>query len=342
MQIAVFGPDRRVGIIDGEKVIDISAAYAVYLAENTDEKFPSQQAGLIVPAELGAFIAAKDGALAGAREALEYLRTREDKVAGLRGELLSRQLADVKLHAPLAQRARLFMAGSNYPAHTAGAEGGSGADEAATERARIRMREIGQRGFISFTENCVDPGAAVVHPARTDMLDFEGEIAVVIGARCKDVHVAEASQFFWGFFLMNDFSARRALPVADNPGSRFARDKNFDSSKSAGPYIAVDEFADAQDIFWETRVNDELRQQGHTRDMIFSFAEMLAHLSEDMTMFPGDVISGGTAAGTVFDTTPPNPDGTRDPSGFLKVGDVVEVSNPVLGTLANQITAKED
>jgi acylpyruvate hydrolase len=172
------------------------------------------------------------------------------------------------------------------------------------------------------------------------MLDFEGEIAVVVGRKCKDVAAAEAPEMFWGFFLLNDVSARRAVPVADNPRSRFARDKNFDSSKCVGPYVVVNEFADAQDIRWETRVNGEIRQQGHTQDMIFTFAEMLEYLSQDMTLLPGDIISGGTPSGTILDTTPAVPDFSRDPSAFLHVGDVIEISSPVLGTLRNPVVAK--
>ena len=72
----------------------------------------------------------------------------------------------------------------------------------------------------------------------------------------------------------------------------------------------------------------------------FSFAEMLEYLSEDMTLFPGDIISGGTTSGTILDTTPVVPDLGRDPSAFLHVGDVIEISNPVLGTLRNPVIAK--
>jgi 2-keto-4-pentenoate hydratase/2-oxohepta-3-ene-1,7-dioic acid hydratase in catechol pathway len=211
---------------------------------------------------------------------------------------------------------------------------------AAVEAIRQQIRSAGLRGFISFPENCVGPGEPIVRPGRTDMLDFEGEIAVTIGRRCKDVPAAEAAGLFWGYFLLNDVSARRAIPVADNPSSRFARDKNFDSAKCAGPYLVVGEIADAQDVHWKTRVNGELRQQGHTRDMVYSFAEMVEYLSEDMTLLPGDILSGGTCSGTAMDSTPVIPGSGRDPAAFLQPGDIVEVSNPDLGTLRNPVVAK--
>jgi acylpyruvate hydrolase len=339
MRLVVHGPQHRVGLVHEDQVIDICAAYATYLAERTSEPFPQQQAALTVPAELGAFIAAGERALSGAQDAVSHLTARGSE-SGLLGEPLSRPLPAVTLHPPLAARARMFLAGNNYPAHAAGAEGNPDADLAAVERVRQQVRSVGLRGFISFPETCVGPGEGIIHPARTDMLDFEGEIAVVVGGKCKDVAAADAHELFWGFFLLNDVSARRAVPVADNPRSRFARDKNFDSSKCAGPFVVVNEFDDAQDIRWETRVNGEIRQRGHTRDMIFSFAEMLEYLSQDMTLFPGDIISGGTTSGTILDTTPVVPDLGRDPSAFLHVGDVIEISNPVLGTLRNPVVAK--
>jgi acylpyruvate hydrolase len=339
MKLVVFGPRRKVGLLQDREVIDVGAAYASYLAEQTSEPFPQQRAALSVPDELGNFILAGESALAGARLAAKHASERVGDRAPF-GEPLSWPLESVKLHPPLALRARMFLAGNNYPAHAAGAEGSVEPDAEAIGRARRDVRAVGLRGFISFSENCVGPGEAIVYPPRTDMLDFEGEIATVIARECKDVMAAQAGDLFWGFFLLNDVSARRAVPVADNPRSRFARDKNFDTSKTAGPYLAVGEFEDAQDIRWETTVNGELRQRGHTRDMVFSFAEMLEYLSADMTLYPGDVISAGTSSGTIMDSTPLDANGNRDPAAFLQVGDVIEISNPVLGTLTNQVISK--
>jgi 2-keto-4-pentenoate hydratase/2-oxohepta-3-ene-1,7-dioic acid hydratase in catechol pathway len=322
-----------------ERIVDACGAYASYLHDLGSEPFPSQQAAVTVPPELGDFILAGERAIAGADAALSHVLAGERESSPL-GEPLSWRLEEVKLHPPLARRTRMFLAGNNYATHAAGAEGGPSADPAELDRIREAVRGAGLRGFISFTENCVGSGDPIIYPSRTDMLDFEGEVAVMIGRQCRDVAAAEAAELFWGFFLLNDLSARRAVPVADNPASRFARDKNFDTGKAAGPFVVVGEFGDAQDIRWETRVNGEVRQRGHTADMIVSFAEMVEHLSADMTLYPGDIISGGTPSGTGLDSAPRLPDGGRDPSAFLQVGDVIEVSSPVLGTLRNSIAAK--
>ena len=339
MRLAVFGPQRRVGIVDGHRVIDACAAYASYLRDRRDEASPEELAAATVPAELGEFIRAGDRAIAAAQVAVDHLAAGQGEDDEGRARL-SWELGAVKLHAPLARRARMFLAGNNYASHAAGVEGAPDAAPAAIQGVRNKIRSAGLRGFISFGETCIGTGEGIVYPARTDMLDFEGEVAIVIGRECKDVSAAVAPELIWGYMLLNDLSARRALPVDDNPASRFARDKNFDTGKAAGPFVAVGEFADAQDIRWETRINGELRQSGHTADMVFTFAEMVEHLSSDMTLYPGDVISGGTPSGTGLDSAPTLPDGGRDPSAFLHVGDVIELSSAVLGTLRNTVVEK--
>lgn len=321
MKLCVFGPQRRLGVVDGELVIDLAAAAPE------------------LPAELGELIAAGDAALTAAAAAARRVREGHS-ASGHRGGPPTLPLAEAELHPPIASRARMFMAGNNYAAHAAGAAGSVEADVATVDRVREEVREVGLRGFITFVENCVGPRGEIVHPARTDMLDFEGEVAAVIGRRCKDVKAAEAAEVIWGYLLLNDVSARRATPKADNPTSRFARDKNFDTSKCVGPYVVAGELEDPQDIDLETRVNGTLRQRGNTREMIFSFAEMIEYLSEDLTLLPGDVIGGGTTSGTIMDSTPTDSEGRRDPGAFLAVGDVVEISSPALGTLRNEVVAK--
>ena len=92
----------------------------------------------------------------------------------------------------------------------------------------------------------------------------------------------------------------------------------------------------------ETYVNGERRQNFNTRDMVFSFGEYLEFLSRDLTFYPGDIISGGTAAGTAADSSPLLADGTPSPERFLKPGDVVEVRSPAIGTLRTRVIAKKN
>lgn len=347
MKLVVYGPARRLGALQGDQVVDINTAYAKYLRETQDEPLPYEMAAAVVPAELGAFIESGSRAIEGAQRALEHLAKSAAGPAGLRGERLGEPVSEVKLHAPYAQRARIIMAGGNYIVHSQG----MGYRDASGARVDLQQvyaesRKKGIWGFYCFPENAVGPDEDVIYPSRTDRLDYEGEVAVVLGKRGKDVAASEAQPYFWGYMLQNDISARTNLPVRDNPQSTFARPKNFDGSICGGPCIVVSEFPDAQNIGWETRVNGEVRQRGNTKDMTFSFAEYVEYMSQDMTLMPGDVISAGTTAGTAQDSSEiiqPAGDGgpaIRDPKLFLKPGDTVEVSNPAIGVLRNRIVAK--
>lgn len=345
MKLVVYGPQKRLGIVRDDRVIDASGAFAKYAVEVMGERLPYEVAAATVPDELGQFIEAGERALDGASRAVEYLTRQAADHRGVRGETIVELLSAVKLHAPYAKRARIMMAGGNYVIHSAGMSyrGGEGPAPSLQEIYQ-QSRARGIWGFYCFQENAAGPGDDIIYPARTDRLDYEGEVAVVLGRAGKDVAAKDARPYFWGYLLQNDVSARTNVGGADNAQSSFARGKNFDTSICAGPYVVVGEFPDAQNIDFETRVNGEVRQQGNTKDMTFSFAEYVEYMSQDMTLLPGDVISAGTTAGTAMDSSEliDGPNGTkiRAPDLFLKPGDVVEVSNPLMGTLRNRVVAK--
>jgi 2-keto-4-pentenoate hydratase/2-oxohepta-3-ene-1,7-dioic acid hydratase in catechol pathway len=349
MKLAVYGPERKLGAVQGDQVIDLNLAYAKFLAETQDEPLPYAMAAAVVPAELGAFIQSGERAIDGAQRAVEHLMGRAGDRLGPRGERLIEPLSGVKLHAPYSSRCRIMMAGGNYAVHSQGMSGrGPAGERMSLQEVYDAARKRGIWGFYCFPENAAGPDEDIIYPARTDRLDYEGEVAVILGKKGKDIAADKASPYYWGYMLQNDISARTTLPAADNPQSSFTRAKNFEGSVAGGPFIVVGEFPDAQNIEWETRVNGDLRQRGNTRDMTFSFAEFVEYLSSDMYLLPGDVISAGTTAGTAQDSSDliPGSSGAggqpiRDPRLFLKPGDVVEISNPSMGTLRNRIVAKE-
>jgi 2-keto-4-pentenoate hydratase/2-oxohepta-3-ene-1,7-dioic acid hydratase in catechol pathway len=326
-------------------VVDVNGACAKQLGEEGDERRPYEMAAAAAPEELGAFIEAGERAIEAAARGAEYVLQRAGERTGLNGEQLVFGLGDVKLQAPYVRRTRIMMAGGNYVIHSAGMQRAGNGPPPTLEELYAQSRARGIWGFYCFPENAAGPDENIVYPSRTDRLDYEGEVAVILGRKGKDIAADKAAPYFWGYLLQNDISARTTLPGPDHPQSSFARAKNFDGSIAAGPYVVVGEFPDAQDISWETRVNGEVRQQGNTKDMTFSFAEYLEYMSSDMTLLPGDVISAGTTAGTAQDSSEllpsePGKPPVRSPERFLKPGDVVEVSNPLMGTLRNRIIAK--
>jgi 2-keto-4-pentenoate hydratase/2-oxohepta-3-ene-1,7-dioic acid hydratase in catechol pathway len=316
MRIVVFGPRQRVGALVGEQVIDLNRALARRHAEGI--------ADVRLPAQLEAFISAGPAAMEDAR------RVVSDAAALGSDPHLVHKLTDVKLHAPWPGR-RVACAGGNFAEHLRGME----SDPNITlEEVASRARERGQWGFWKVPDMVPGPGGAIPFPKRTRYLDYEGEAAIIIGKHGKDIPASKLDEYVWGITLLNDWSIRDGSAPARPMNYNLA--KNFDGSTSMGPCIVVDELQPG-DVPVETRVNGDLRQRYNTSEMIWSFGEILELLSEDFTFVPGDVISGGTNAGTAADKSKKGPDGAKPLDLFLKPGDVVEVSSSSIGILRNNI-----
>jgi acylpyruvate hydrolase len=333
MRIVVFGPEQRVGAWENETIVDLNRAFGGYLRER-GESGHEQTAAARVPASLQAFIAAGPAALDDARRAIEHASA-GGLTAAPDGRVVFRA-DDVKLHAPWP-RQRIACAGGNYADHLRGMEVHRHGDQITQEEVAQNARAEGQWGFWKLIAEVAGPEDEIPYPSRTSYLDYEGEVAIVIGSRGKNIAADRIDDYVWGISLFHDWSIRDGPRIMKSQSYGLA--KNFDRSASLGPCIVVGELT-PQNVDAETRVNGAVRQHYNTRDMIWPFGEILEWLSRDFTFLPGDVIAGGTAAGTAMDKTPPPPSGgTRSTELFLKVGDVVEVSSPKIGTLRNRIVA---
>lgn len=150
---------------------------------------------------------------------------------------------------------------------------------------------------------------------------------VVIGKKCKDVSEEEALQYVFGYTCGNDFSTR---DLQFTRGNQWILSKNLDGFAPMGPCVVTADSIDATSLQVCSRVNGELRQNGNTRDMIFSTAQLIADISHHMTLMPGDVIFTGTPHG-VMQGYP------KDQKNWLKPGDVVEIIVENIGTLTNTL-----
>jgi len=337
MKIVVFGPFKRTGALHGESVVDLSRTYAKYLQERTVEPNPLEMADVVVPSDLVRLIEGGPRALEAAQQALDYLFGEAQNNLGPRGERLVHRAADVRLHAPRPNNARIACAGGNF------------ADHAAAMAVRMRgkpyegdayqeIRNAGFWGFWKLGREIVGPDGELIYPERCNRLDYEGEIAIVLGKRGADLKASQLKDYVWGVTMLADWSIRAPRETPGGP-LNFNFPKNFDTSCSMGPCIAVGE-ADPTNIDMETLVNGECRQRFNTRDMVFTFGEYLEYLSRDFTLYPGDVISGGTAAGTAADSSELLPDKTSAPERFLKPGDVVEMRSPSIGSMRTRVVGK--
>ena len=327
----VFGPERRVGALEGEEVIDLNGALASYLREQRGDGNAQAQADERIPQRLERFITLGKAAIEDAQRAIEHALK-----SG--AEAIVQNAKGVKLHAPWPER-RIACVGGNYAAHLAGMwPGRSGVTGDLAQITRMARGE-GQWGFWKNPHAVVGPDEEIPYPNRTKRFDYEGEVAIVIGKRGKNIPADRIDEYVWGVMLFHDWSIRdggssgpQGRPISYNLA------KNFDGSVSMGPCIVVGEL-DHRSVNVETRINGEVRQSYNTGEMIWPFGEVLEFLSRDFTFVPGDVIAGGTSAGTAADMSRRQTEGAKAPNLFLKIGDVVELSSPQIGRLANRIVA---
>jgi 5-carboxymethyl-2-hydroxymuconate isomerase len=165
-----------------------------------------------------------------------------------------------------------------------------------------------------------------VRPQESDQLDYEGEIAIVIGTGGRRIPRDQAAGHIAGLTLVNEGTIRDWVRHAK---FNVTQGKNFDSSGAVGPWIVTADEIDSFDgLKLQTRVNGDLRQDDSSANLIFPFDYLIGYVSSFMTLEPGDIISTGT---------PPGAGARFDPPIYLRPGDVVEVSSPAIGTLRNGI-----
>jgi 5-carboxymethyl-2-hydroxymuconate isomerase len=222
-------------------------------------------------------------------------------------------LADVQLQRPIPYPEKTLCIGVNYADRNAEYKDGSDLPKYPSL-------------FTRTPDSLVGHGAHLLRPPESEQLDYEGEIAIVIGKGGRRIPEAEAESHIAGLTLMNEGTVRDWLRHGK---FNVTQGKNFTASGSIGPWLVTsDEFVSYDDLELTTRVNGEQRQHDTTARLMFPFRYLISYLSIFMVLKPGDVIATGT----------PNGAGIRfDPPVFLKPGDVVEIEATGIGTLRNEV-----
>jgi 2-keto-4-pentenoate hydratase/2-oxohepta-3-ene-1,7-dioic acid hydratase in catechol pathway len=225
-------------------------------------------------------------------------------------------LGEVRMLAPVQPR-KFLAIGLNYADHI---------KESGMEAPEFPI-------FFNKQVTCVVGTGEDIHmPRVSTLLDYEGELAIVIGKRCRHVSVDRAAEVIAGYTITNDVSVRDWQLRTPT----MTMGKSFDTHGPLGPWIVTaDELGDPHDLGLRTFVNDEKRQDGNTGEMVFNCFEQVAHLSEAFTLEPGDIIATGTPAGVGAVRQP-------FPEGLLKVGDVVRIEIDGIGTLENSVVAEPE
>jgi len=174
-------------------------------------------------------------------------------------------------------------------------------------------------------QNPEDP-ILIPKQAGCEKMDYECELAVVIGKTCKNVTESKALDYVFGYTIANDVSARDWQ--LEFSGGQWIRGKSFDTFMPLGPVIVKASEVDPQNLAISTTVNGEIRQSGNTNNMIFSVPQLIAFLSQDTTLWPGTVILTGTPSGVAAAMKPPR---------WLKSGDEVVITIEAIGALKNKV-----
>ncbi len=314
----------RLGVLlKGDQVADLRAAAGRYLADVVGDSQAGEIAALRLPPDLLRYLQIG----APARELVEATvawlgdLADLDAAVGLDNRPLIAALSDCRLHAPIRRPGKTIAVGRNYKDHLS---------EMSTE-----LPSAIPSSWIKANSAIVGPHRDIVKPRVVEQMDYETELAMVIGKTCKHVPEERAWEVIAGYTVMQDISARDIVRMERKEGNQMLG-KMFDSFAPMGPYlVTADEVPDPQNLAIRTRVNGEIRQDGSTAQMIWSIPKLIAWLSQ-MTLDAGDVILTGTPSGVAMGRKP-------DPAPFfLKVGDVLESEIEGVGVMRHPIVDEGD
>ncbi len=296
----VYG--TRLGSVDGDTIIDLSAAY-MGLLDSRGAPRAAERARAEVPSDATQFLTEGGEARRRAEEAVAFAR--EHRGGGFHHALRDVSLLPVVPHPP-----KIICVGLNYR------------DHAEETGAKIPEHPV---FFSKFTSCLIAAGEPIIIPRVSEQVDYEAELTVVIGRPGRYIREADASVHVAGYTIMNDTSIRDYQKRT----SQWLVGKTFDRTTPVGPELVTrDEVPRPDALRLSTTVNGRVLQNSNTSNMIFSLPRIIASISEILTLEPGDLIATGTPAGVGF---------TRKPPLFLRGGDTVVVEIESLGRLENPV-----
>lgn len=295
--------------------VDLNRALAVKLAID-DAGAPEAEADSRIPTDMLRFLQGGERALDAARSTLDWVQHSLERYDS--PDLLSAGVvvdrADALHRAPVPRPGKLLGVACNYQAH-------------ASERGQIEA-PVEPVLFLKACTALTGPGDEIVLPRASQAVDYEGELAVVIGRSARHVPASEALQYVAGYTAANDVSAR---DFQNTRGQHFIG-KSCDTFAPLGPVlVTADEIEDPQELDLRTVLSGEIRQKARTSEMIFPVCDVIAFASRLMTLEPGDVLLTGTPAGV---------GAAADPPRWLRDGDVVDVEIDVIGRLRNYVRSE--
>lgn len=330
MKLATFaiatpaGPLRRIGASVDGRLIDFAAAYAAHVDVADPGADAERIAALLFPNDMVAFLSLGAMGLDAAKRAIETaqrLTAEHPRATDGRGARLAYDLAEVRLLAPV-HRPRVirdFLSFEGHMKQASKALGRSG--EVPPAWYTIPAYYKGDPDTVS------GPDDDIPWPTYSRKLDFELELGMVIGRRGKDIPKEEADRYIAGYTIFNDFSARDQQMAEGALGMGPSKGKDFDRGNAIGPYLVTPDELDVRNLRMIARVNGEVWSEGNSGEMHWSFADLIAHVSQSETIHPGELFGSGTCPGGCG----------LELDRWLQPGDVVELEIEGIGVLRNRV-----
>jgi len=306
--------EEHIGAVgDADHIIDLVSAYGLYLREVKGNRHGQELAPILLGRDMCEFLLRGDQSWAAARKAVEYVKNNPATGHEL-GILLNQD--QIRLKAPIPRPGALISAGKNFSDHVA--------EMSSKQGPRYPV------AFLKLPGTVIGPEDEIPYPRETEKLDYEVELAVVIGKPCIDVSTEEALDYVAGYSAFNDISARDIIR-SENKNGIHLMGKSFPGFAPLGPYlVTTDEIPEPQNLKLQLCVNGEIRQDSNLGYMIFKIRDMIAYWSQ-MGLRPGDVLTSGTPRGVAA--------GRKEGEApwWLKPGDFVEAEVEKVGCLRNRI-----
>jgi 2-keto-4-pentenoate hydratase/2-oxohepta-3-ene-1,7-dioic acid hydratase in catechol pathway len=283
------------------------------MGTGTSQDQAADEAARRIPQNMKEFLAGSDTSYQAAKEAISFAAAYRDHAVN--GSPISVPASSAALLCPVPDPQKIICIGQNYRDHC------EEQNQPLPERAII---------FAKFASALTNPGDPIVLPKASEKVDYEAELAFVIGKRAKHVSEADAGKYVAGYMCFDDVSAR---DLQMHPAEKqWIRGKSPDTFAPCGPYlVTADEIADPHDLDIQLTLNGQVMQTSNTSNLIFGVYFLVSHLSKTMTLEPGDIIATGTPGGV---------GAFRNPPVWLKPGDEVSITIEGLGTLTNPVIAE--
>lgn len=326
--------EERLGAYVGERIVDINSAYALYLKDEGRE-YPHLRAEALAPSNMIRFLEGGEESRVAAGKALDFLKNKSEDVVGIHGEAIFLSKKQVRLCAPVPTPGKVYCMAVNYYDHVT--ERIKDAVQREAEIKRLKALNIDVPIIFQKPPSLVCPTESpIIKPRNSNKVDYECELAVIIGKKGKYIPREEAYDYIGGYTVFIDVSFRDQGFPQDVEFNMYKQDinwtkgKGMDNAAPMGPCLVTrDEIPDPYKppLRLVTRVNGQVRQNNDTSWMIIGIPRIIEYLSNGTTLEPGDVIATGTVAGVAGSW----------PDGFLKIGDSVECEIQPIGILRHRV-----